>query len=63
MSDRKIRRSIPCLSGFLFQPAALSQRFCNNPLKLSVCTAKLIGCPFFNGIHCLGIYTQNKTLY
>ena len=56
MPDRKIRTEHSL-------PTALSQRFGNNPLKLSVGTAKLIGCPFFDGIHCLGIYTQNKTLY
>lgn len=44
-------------------PPTLPQSLSNNPLKLSVSAAKLIGCPFFNGIHCLGIYTQNKTLY
>ena len=33
----------------------------NDPLKLAVRTTKLIGCPFFNGIHCFGIYAQNET--
>ena len=37
------------------------QRFGNDPLKLAVRTTKLIGCPFFNGIHCFGIYAQNET--
>ncbi len=49
--------------GFLdfFDSSTFLQRFGNDPLKLAVRTTKLIGCPFFNGIHCFGIYAQNET--
>ena len=44
-----------------FDSSTFLQRFGNDPLKLAVCATKLIGCPFFNGIHCFGIYAQNET--
>lgn len=50
------RRSI-----FAFlQPPTLPQCLSDNPLKLPVGAAKLIGCPFLEGIHRCSIYTQDK---
>lgn len=46
---------------FFFQPAALPQRFGNNPLKLPVGTTKLIGCPFLDSLHCIRIQSQDET--
>lgn len=62
MSDQKVRTDRSPLWRISFSAGHSFQRLGNNPLKLSVCTAKFIGGPFFNGIHRLGIYTQNKTL-
>lgn len=49
--------------GLLFQPATFLQSFSNDPLKLSVGTAELVGCPFFYRIHRVRIYPQYKVLY
>ena len=41
-------------------PPTLPQRLSDNPLKLPVGAAELVGCPFLKGLHRRSIYAQDK---
>lgn len=44
----------------IFQAPIFLERLIQNPLYLPIYTAKLIGGPFLNGIHCFRVETQCK---
>lgn len=59
MATDRDKKGYLCLLGFL-HPPTLPQGLGDNPLKLPVGATEFVGCPFFNGIHCCGIHTEDE---